>query len=204
MSSTCLRETERAEARVVGGLRFGAAVVPAGRLPCAARCAGRLRQLGPGYRASDTSKSSRSTAPTPLRCAARRRTGAAPADHPRLCGVRHRASRASGTAVSRKAVGGRPAARLCGAEERRGAGVAHRPEAMRRAQPVRAPSTGSSRSEMPPVRGRVLRSPPRTEHRRAVAAQRRPPHRSADGRAPAALRARSHTRRLETHEPVSA
>ena len=35
-----------------------------------------------------------------------------------------------------KAVGGRAAKRLCGAEERRGAGVAHRLKAMRRAQPV--------------------------------------------------------------------
>jgi len=78
----------------VGGVcRFAAAAVPAGRLPSAARFAGRLRQLGPGYRASDTSKSSRSTAPTPLCCAARRRRGAAPAAHPHLCGNRRRSSR---------------------------------------------------------------------------------------------------------------
>jgi len=112
-----------------------------------------------------------------------------------------------------KAVGGRAAERLCGAEERRGTGVAHRPKAMRRAQPVRAPSTGSSRSEMPAVRGRVLRSPPGTDAlspderqslrtvfrlakakalasalaRRAVDATRRPPQRSAAARPPTAL-----------------
>jgi hypothetical protein len=71
---------------------FAAAVDAARRLPCGARSAGRLRQLGPEYKASDTSKSSRGTAPTPLRCAPRRRRGAPPLARPRPC-KHHRATR---------------------------------------------------------------------------------------------------------------
>ena len=86
-----------------------------------------------------------------------------------------------------KVVGGRAAKCLCGAEERRGTGVAHRPKAMRRAQPVRAPSTALARG-CRPCEG-SLRSG--TEHRRGVDATRRPPQRSAAARAPTALHARS-------------
>jgi len=78
-------KTEHAEVRVGGGCCFAAAVRALRGLPCAARSAGRRRQLGPGYGPSDTSPTSRSTAPTPLRCAARRRRGATPVAYPHLC-----------------------------------------------------------------------------------------------------------------------
>ena len=163
-----------------GGRRFAATP-----LRCSLR--GATSQTRPGYRPQTCEVVAEYRSfPAPLRCSApQRRCARRP---PRLCVMRteHRC-----TAGSRKAVGGRPAARLCGAEERRAAGVAHRPKAMRRAQHVRAPSTVARRRRVTPVRGRVLRSPPQPEHRRAVAAQRRPPHRSADGRPPTALRARS-------------
>ena len=115
---------ERAEARVGAVCGFAAAARALRGFPCAARSAGRLRQLGPGYRASDTSKSSRSTAPTPLRCAARRRRGAAPAAHPHLCENRLCSSRrrvGSRSSSTRSVVPARP-----WAGERRSASAAPR------------------------------------------------------------------------------
>ena len=148
---------------------FAAAVGALRRPPCAARSAGRTRQLGPGYRAlRHVEDQSRSTAPTPLRCAARRRRGAAPAAHPHLCVKRRRDSRQRVesqqacswcSSSSRSVLPARPRA-----GERRSASAASRSAGARglriatrrcverslfehRAQAARA-------SEMPAVRGR--------------------------------------------------
>jgi hypothetical protein len=96
----------------------------------------------------------------------------------RGAGERCTASNSSrNTAVSRKAVGGWPAARLCRAEERTGSGLeryAATPSTCLRAR----------------TRDRVAEVAPSPEHRRAVGPPGRPPQRSADGCPPAALRAR--------------
>jgi len=124
--------------------RFAAAARAALRgLPCAARFAGRRRQLGPGNGPSDTSPSSRSTAPTPLRCAARRRRGAAPAAHPHLCENRRRSSPRCSSS-SRSVVPARP-----WAGERRSASAAPRSRRADRrseAQPLVCPRPCDARS----------------------------------------------------------
>ena len=61
----CLRQSARAEPQTAERLRFGAAVLAAQALPCAARVRGCPRQLAPEYRRSDTSRSGASPPPAP-------------------------------------------------------------------------------------------------------------------------------------------
>ena len=152
--------------------------------------------------ASRRSGATRRTAPAALRCSApqRRSTRRPPAPlreptvqlatGPRVATTARSAPRRAAR-CARNAVGGRAAECLCGAEERSAAGL----ERPRCVDAVRAPSRGSSRSEMRPCEGRVVEVAPRSEHRRAVGAQRRPPQRSAAARPPTALLARSPRRR---------
>jgi len=212
-----------------GGRPFGPTPLRCSPRGAAAMHSAPAPERGRPINASRRSGAARRTAPAALRCSApqRRRTRRPPAPSREPAVQLATARRVASSALlallvellgaARKAVGGRAAERLCGAEERWGPGVAHRLKAMRRAQPVRAPSIGSSRSEMPAMRGRVLRSPPGTDAlspderqslrtvfrlakakalasalaRRGVGAQRRPPQRSAAARPPTALLVRS-------------
>ena len=129
------RDVERAKPWAGGRLRFGAAVAAARRLPCGARCGGERRTrprtggIAParrrlcsvlGQAALDASPWGDAQPPQP--CAPRRRTGAQPAARPRLCVRPAVGSYGMLGAASRRGAGGRRAQRLCGAEQRSGAG----------------------------------------------------------------------------------
>ena len=83
-----------------------------------------------------------------------------------------------------------PTARLCGTS----GGLRGLRIALRRCVERSCPSTEHrqlAQRDAARARASLCARPRRTEHRRAVGAQRRPPHRSAAGRPPTALRARS-------------
>ena len=176
------RRPSDAEVRVGGVCCFAAAARALRGLPCAARSAGRRRQLGPGYGPSDTPPSSRSTAPTPLRCAARRRRGAAPAARPHLCALGPASPASMATAQyeytlnARAIERARPGSAGCAAGRRRLAlsrdprgrscaarrGVpSARPRACASGPAIRAPSAWPSRSAPAPGRASSPRRPAR-------------------------------------------